>query len=758
MPFLPIILFFLYTWGLGFTLGKLLKESDNFFERNAARIGMGLCLVPLIGLLLSVLRLPVDWRIFIVLSTAYPAYFLLRNYKHINPNNFKLKKSDISFLLVFLVFIISFYAYYTGSFSYPYLEDDDSWSHALGAKYVSVQKTFFNPGGKIHYLDPYPPFYDGAFGLLHQASPSVYWTLKFFNALIISLSILFFYIFMKEFSGNSVIAAFSAIVLAMIPAYLSHFIWAHAFIPGFIFLALYFMERIRYDKKWVYAASIAVCAIILTSITQTIKFVMIFLIYFALKNIADKKFHWEHILSGILGLSLSFLWWTPLAIRYGGLSALLKNLGLNQSRATISLSYFSNPLLYAAIIGLVILMIAVGGIVKNRLTLAQKEYINIFASAAILATYILVYSFIYEIGTADRIYDFNDFFIAQEQNMINNPIGIGIAALLLSFAAFFFVELEIYAAISRKKDSISRIQYNSLFFAIVASSVSLFISLLSFSFFRLNPSYLAQKWGMPFLKQWMLREPAKFDYVYSFSFKVWGVHLFIGSLIAIAAVYLILIRREYIEKQKFWVPIGLLWFAYAFAGIYDIPTQLFTFRLWMIMAVAVSIIAGYGFNSLSILLRRTWVPAIVIFVALIVLILYTSGMQKYAINTSPSWPPGGFWTSGDEISGYVWMRKNLAANTPVFTYVNNGAVIGTDMYTCHWCQDVRDFQNAGFNKTSDETYNFLKSRRYQYLIIDGQTAKKFGLNESMSKTNEFVSSGKFKLAVQNQGFILLKVS
>ena len=104
------------------------------------------------------------------------------------------------------------------------------------------------------------------------------------------------------------------------------------------------------------------------------------------------------------------------------------------------------------------------------------------------------------------------------------------------------------------------------------------------------------------------------------------------------------------------------------------------------------------------------------------------------------------------------MRKNLAANTPVFTYVNNGAVIGTDMYTCHWCQDVRDFQNAGFNKTSDETYNFLKSRRYQYLIIDGQTAKKFGLNESMSKTNEFVSSGKFKLAVQNQGFILLKVS
>ncbi|GEM_PF-778272 len=757
MPLLSIILFFVYTWGLGFTLAGFLKESDNFFERTVARIGIGLCIIPLIGLLLSVLHIPVDWRVFAALSIIYPAYFAFRNYKNLN-FKFRLKKSDLYFLFVFIVFLLSFYMYYKGSFAYPYLEDDDSWSHAVGAKYVAVEKTFFNPGGKIHYLDPYPPLYDGFFGLMHQTSPSLYWTLKFFNALVISLSILFFYLFMKELTDNYNAAVFSTVVLAMIPAYLSHFIWAHAFIPGFIFLVFYFLEKTNHDKKWILPASLAVFAVIMTSITHTIKFVMLFLIYFAVKTAVEKRFFWEAAAAGITGSALTLLWWVPLGVRYGSIAALLKANGLNPTRTTLSLDYFSSPLFYAAIFLFLTASAGAYYYLKNKLTHSQKICSSVIAAMVILLSYLLVYSKISEWGTADRIYDFNDFFIANEQNMVNNPIGIGIAVMILCFLAFFFIEFELYNSLKKAKDSMSKAKFNSFLYLIIGSSITLLVSILSFSFFRLDKNYIAQKWSLPFLKQWMLKDPDKFSYVRSFSFAEWGVYLFIFSLLAASVLYLLMIWKGYVDKKIFWVPVGLLWFTYIFAGIYDIPTQLFTFRLWMLIAFAVSILVGYSFISLSGIAGKSAIVKSALAVILIVLIFYTSGMQRYAVNTSPSWPAGGFWTSGEEIGGYVQMQANLPPNTNVFTFSNNGVVIGFDMYTCHWCKEVQDFQKNGFNLTADETYKWLKSNKYSYILFDGQTARRFGINETGSKLKGLASGGKFAPVVQNPGFILLKVN
>ena len=198
MGIVTILLFFVYCYGLGFTLSSFVKNSDNFLERNLMRVGIGLSLVPFLAIILNLIKLPADWRIVLFLSLIYPVYYLIRNYNKFN-FSFKLTKTDLSIFAMLVIFFASFYVYGTGAFNYPYLEDDDSWGHASGVKYIAVEKNAFDQSTQsIRYLNPYPPTYNILLGILHQTNDSVYWTLKFFNALIVSLSVVFFYFFVKE--------------------------------------------------------------------------------------------------------------------------------------------------------------------------------------------------------------------------------------------------------------------------------------------------------------------------------------------------------------------------------------------------------------------------------------------------------------------------------------------------------------------------------------------------------------------------------
>ena len=141
--------------------------------------------------------------------------------------------------------------YTSGAFKYPYLENNDPWSHAKGAEFISIQKTAFDPNpfdttNALTYVDPYPPSYDIFMGVLHQTSQSLNWTLKFFNSLIISLGILFFYYFAKSFIGDEQKALYATFVLAMIPCYPSHFIWAHSLVITLFFLKVLSQQGFHY--------------------------------------------------------------------------------------------------------------------------------------------------------------------------------------------------------------------------------------------------------------------------------------------------------------------------------------------------------------------------------------------------------------------------------------------------------------------------------------------------------------------------------
>ena len=123
---LTTILFFVYFWGLGFTATYWLNDkSENALERFFLRIGMGMGVFPLLAIILNFFHVPLDWKIFLVLSVGFPLFVLGRKlYKKENffsQEKFQLKKSTIVFSLVLVVAAAWLYIYASGAFAYTYL-------------------------------------------------------------------------------------------------------------------------------------------------------------------------------------------------------------------------------------------------------------------------------------------------------------------------------------------------------------------------------------------------------------------------------------------------------------------------------------------------------------------------------------------------------------------------------------------------------------------------------------------------------------
>lgn len=600
MSLLTVIFFFISTFGFGYSITRFVKESDNFLERNLMRLGFGLAVLPALGLLFVLFRIPLDWRIFLALSLVVPLIYLIKNIKNISPElKVKIKKSYIPIAIMLIIFFLSFFMYHKGAFIYPYLEDDDPWSHASAAKYVSIEKTVLTPEPIFHYMDPYPPTYDLLFGVLHQTNNSVKWTLKFFNALIISMSLIFFYFFMNEFSGNSKKALFATFCLAAVPAFLSHFIWALALTVPLYFVVFYAVGRIKYDKKWWIVTGVVMITTLTSSPTHSTYFGIFFVLYYLTKTILERKFLVYHTLAGILGLVGSFiLWWLPMIFKHTYVG-LLKGLGL----------YGRN--------------------------IAAIE------------------------GTADRAYTAMDFFVAKGQNMINNPIGIGIVLSIL-------------------------------------------------------------------------------------------------TIIGIIAI--VLKNKSLMERKNNWIIIAFVWFLmtlYAVNAI-NMPIKLSPFRAWMLLAIPLCMIAAEGLWLLFSLTRNIGIVKILIVILVIIGIVFTSAVQKYTVNTA-QWPPGGFWTSNEEIQGYVWLDQNTPLGSRVFSFGNQGIIIGFSRDTCSWCPDIKQFNKNGINESVIDIHKWLVSNEYEYLVIDGSTARRFGAETVNSKIQEIANTTLFRPIFQNPGILILEV-
>jgi hypothetical protein len=232
------------------------------------------------------------------------------------------------------------------------------------------------------------------------------------------------------------------------------------------------------------------------------------------------------------------------------------------------------------------------------------------------------------------------------------------------------------------------------------------------------------------------------------------------SILTLVGLFFILMRLKYLsKKENHWLVISFIWFLFTFYAVNaaQMPIKLSPFRAWMLLVIPLCIIAAEGVFFISKFAEKSGKIVKYGFLALIIIgVLFTSTQQKIAVNTAV-WPPGAFWTSGEEIQAYLWMKENLGPNANVFGFTINGPIIGMDQFICFWCEDMREFKRSGAHTPAESIHSFLLEKNYNYLIISGNFAKQYGDNFTNFKLQELANSGLFSIEYQNQGAVIFKV-
>ncbi len=417
VDYVTILLFFVYFWGLGFTITSFFPVPGRFLERQAVIIAAGFSVFPILSIIINFLGLPLDWKLFLFLSLILPAYQLGRQlYRRPWPTiTWKVHTSDLLMIGVVLISLVSLYMYASGAFAYPYLEDEDPWGHTVGVKYVSLEKNAYDPvlqnvpevDSVLSYIDPYPPAYDILLGILHQTSPDLMWTVKWFNVLIISLGFIFFYLLAKELLGDPVKSFMATLIFAMVPSYLTHFIWAHALAVTLFFPTMYALLKVREHWQWAIIAGIGVASIwVSQNMEQPLKLTTMILIAILAGSVITRKFWWKEAVAIISGIALSFLWWGTMIAKY--------------SLGTF-LQYYGGQ---AVAEGDTIVLTAAGSAGSFSVTSTVSSAWSAFTNPG---------------GSASRAYTLGDFLIAKSENMINNPVGVGIILSLLALLGLGYI-------------------------------------------------------------------------------------------------------------------------------------------------------------------------------------------------------------------------------------------------------------------------------------------------------------------------------
>ncbi|MBI5003325.1 glycosyltransferase family 39 protein [Candidatus Woesearchaeota archaeon] len=337
---ISIVFFFLLLFFLGFSLFYFspvsFSTTDNFFIRLLLYLGSGLGTLVFLIILFDVGGIPLDYRIFFAISLLCPLHFVLFHWNNFISSLQGLfsfssysKKEVLCFGAIFVAALVLFYTFLVGAFAYPYLEDDDPWEHAVAVKYIADEKTYYQPSGEAisHYLEPYPPTYDALLALVYQINGSIFLTLKVFNVLLIALGILFFFLFARELFGLEV-ATVAALVLVVLPSWMSHFIWSHTLALVLFFPALMLALRGFTDQRYILPAVILIAAEMVTHPFVAILFGAFYIILvlwhvgFTFASLQKKTFttmnaFTSSFLIGFFGVALSFLYWGQQLLRHG---------------------------------------------------------------------------------------------------------------------------------------------------------------------------------------------------------------------------------------------------------------------------------------------------------------------------------------------------------------------------------------------------------------------------------------------------------
>ncbi len=402
--FASIILFVYLTLSMGYCLTFFLQwiHTQNHIEKAIIRIGIGLSGIIVLGVLLNLLNIAIDWKIFVTIATLANIIITIIHREKIKSalNTIKSFKPTISKETLYALgaiglFAISLFMYAGGAFSYPYLENEDPWTHAMGVSYIATEQTLNEPSNyNFKFLDPYPPGFEMWLGVLHQVEPSISDVLKFFNALFISLGILFSYFMFKKIGLPRHGALITSFILLAIPSFFTHFIWAHTLSIILFFIAIYCLESIQDDKKWIIPASMSIAGIFLTHPDEGLKIAVLIILYIITKSIYYKNPLYKESIALVSGFLISLTWWATHASQV---------LGKHTTQILTSGKYATIQNAQGTILG------------------AIQKY------------------FPPNQGTATRAYTLKDFIKAEPFGMINVHVGWGIAITALLICALIYI-------------------------------------------------------------------------------------------------------------------------------------------------------------------------------------------------------------------------------------------------------------------------------------------------------------------------------
>jgi len=267
---------------------------------------IGVATLSFLGPVLNLLHIPLRISVYLAIALAGPltafAYAIKDNKLSTYLTHARAGWKPIATVCAIIAIIAGgfvFWTFHTGAFAYPYLEDDDPWNHAQSTLYVATQHTSsIDPvvremnGAYAFYMEPYPPSYDIIMGILRQANDSTSWTLKFFNALLCGLAIVFAYLAARAYLGGDQKGAFVAVVLAALPSFMSHFIWSQTIALVVFPVALFAAVRALEDKTWRIPAIIAVASMMVTQPVVSFAFgvmLLLLVVFVALHEFVQPK-------------------------------------------------------------------------------------------------------------------------------------------------------------------------------------------------------------------------------------------------------------------------------------------------------------------------------------------------------------------------------------------------------------------------------------------------------------------------------------
>ncbi len=379
-------------------------------------------------------------------------------------------------MLVLFAFTLNMYL--EGSFRYDYFEDTDPWGYTAVADYIGENKTFSVPYYSVQYSEPYTQGYQIVMGLVSQTNDSIYWTMKFFNALIVSFGVLFMYFFARRFSGDEEVAVLAGFFLFAVPAWVSHFVFALHFNMTIFVVLLYVLAQLlpeprangasietrrdqaasgevpyhnrRESKGWMWVGIIVYASLLVNHFSTSLHGTLFCLVFIATRTLAEKRLDWKPIALIAGGFALSLLYFIPAYSKHWWLTGTTEQLG--GVRALFpAMRFLATPFGVVTMVAVAV-SVALAWRSRNRW---QPSFENWISSgnrglllwscglALVMAVLLSPLELTRTVGTGDRFYTLGDFFSASTNNMMNNPIGLGPVLMPAVLGAFLLATVRI---------------------------------------------------------------------------------------------------------------------------------------------------------------------------------------------------------------------------------------------------------------------------------------------------------------------------